>query len=84
MHQRRAVGGDVVGDELPEERPRRGDLGVRVFVDEVHAEASGRASTGPAERMQRGVVNPERRQLLEQRAVAPAVDERVDAFVARQ
>jgi len=77
MSQRRAIGGDVVGDELPEERPHRGDIGVGV-VDELDAEVA--RSARPPERMQRVLVDPEWRQVLEQWAVAPAVDGRINPF----
>ena len=66
-----------MGDELPEERPHRGDVGVGV-VGGVDAEVARAARA--AERVQRFLVDLERRQVVEQRAVAPAVDGRVDPF----
>src|SRR5687768_9059942 len=64
-------------DELPEERPYRRDLGVRV-VGEVDAKVA--RATRTAELMQRLLVTLERGQVLEQRAVTPAVDGCVDPF----
>jgi len=54
MRERRAVGGDVVRDELPEQGPHRGDLGVGVARG-IRAEIAGPAR--PAERVQRVLVD---------------------------
>ena len=77
MSQAGAIGGDVVRDELPEEWPYRGDMGVGV-IDEVDAKVA--RATRTSELMQRFLVNLERGQVFKQRAVTPAVDGRVDPF----
>ena len=64
-------------DELPEEWPYRGDVGVGV-IDEVDAKVA--RATRTSELMQRFLVNLERGQVFKQRAVSPAVDGRVDPF----
>jgi hypothetical protein len=63
-------------DELPEERPDRRDMGVCV-VREVDAEIA--RPTRSAQRVQRLLVDLDRGEVLEQRAVAPAVSRCVDA-----
>ena len=60
MRQRRAVGGDVVRHELPEERPHRRDASVGVIA-EVDAQVARAA--GAAERVQRRLVGLERGQV---------------------
>jgi ferredoxin len=77
MSQRRAIGRDVVRDELPEERPHRRDIGVGVIGD---AGAEVARSTRTAELMKPLLVNVQRGHVFEQRAVTAAVDGRVDAF----
>jgi hypothetical protein len=59
VRHRRAVGGDVVGHALPEERPRRGDLSVGVIGEEVDAQIARAA--GASERVQRRLVGLQRR-----------------------
>ena len=66
-----------MGDELPEERPDRRDMGVGVG-GEVDAEVA--RSTRTAEPVQRRLIGVERGQVLEQRAVAPAGGGGVDPF----
>ena len=68
----RAIGGDVVSDELPEERPAGLDRGV-VVAARLERSTVAR-SAAHAERVQAGLVRLERRQLLEQPAIAAAVD----------
>ena len=80
--QRRAVGGDVVRDELAEERPAGGDgrvVGARRLGVGAVAGAAGRA-----DHVQQPLVGRERRQVGEHPPVAPAVDRRVDDPVRRQ
>jgi hypothetical protein len=71
---RRAVRGDVVGDELAEERPRGRHGRVRPVV------AGVAGSAGAAERVQRGLVDLERGQLSEQLAVTASVYLRARPF----
>jgi hypothetical protein len=76
---RRAIGGDVVCDELPEERPHRRRSRVRPgVVREVDAHVAWAA--GPAQGVERRLVHLERREIVEQPPVAAAVDRRIDAF----
>jgi hypothetical protein len=79
MSERGAVGGDVMRDELPEERPDGGGRRVRaLLVGEFGpdiAQASWRA-----QQVQISGGDRERREILEQVTVASAVDRRVDAF----
>jgi hypothetical protein len=71
---RRAVGRDVVGDELAEERPPRGHRPIRRAVGGgVIAEAPG-----AAQRMEPALVDLERRKIREEAAVAPALPRVVD------
>jgi hypothetical protein len=56
VRHRRALGGDVEGHELPEERPQRCDLSVGIIgVDAQIARAAG-----PSERVQRRLVGLQR------------------------
>jgi hypothetical protein len=66
-----------VGDELPEERPYRGDMGIRV-VGEVDAEVA--RSTRAAQPVQRLLVDAERGQVPEQQAIATAQQRSVEPF----
>jgi hypothetical protein len=74
--ERRAVGGDVVADELPEERPAGRDRPVGVLA----VDAQVRRPAGPAQRVQNPFVGLERRQVLEQPPVASPLNRRVDAL----
>jgi hypothetical protein len=74
VRERRAVGGDVVGDVLAEERPAGSDRGV--------VGGAVRAVADPArtaQRMQERLVALQRRQVGEQAPVAAALDRGVDA-----
>jgi hypothetical protein len=73
--QRGAVGGDVVCDELSEERPARRDRRVALAVGtEV-----GWPSRSP-QLVECSLVGHQRRQVVEQAAVAPTLDRRVDSL----
>jgi hypothetical protein len=65
-----------VGHELPEERPHGRDMGVGLIGD-VDAEVA--RSAGTPERVQRSLIDRERGQVVEQRAVASAGAGCVDA-----
>ena len=80
--QRRAVGGDVVRDELAEERPAGRDG--RVVAARRLGLAAVAGAAGRADHVQQRLVGRERRQVGEHPAVAPAVDRRVDDAVGRQ
>jgi hypothetical protein len=75
MPQRRAIGGDVVCDELAEQRPHRRRRGILV-IGEVNADVAG-SSCSP-ERVQRLLVDVQRREVLEHAAIAAAIDRRID------
>ena len=81
--KRRAVGRDVVGDELADERPAGRDG--RVVCRPLPRRRSRRTRLRPTPIMcRKRLVGRERRQVGEHPAVAPAVDRRVDDPVRRQ
>jgi hypothetical protein len=73
--QRRAIGGDVVRDELAEQRPYGRRRGILV-IGEVDADVA--RSSRPPKRVQRLLVDVQRREVLEHAAIAAAVDRRID------
>jgi hypothetical protein len=77
--KRRAIGGDVVGDELAEEWPDggRGSVGTRV-IGVIEADVAGPARAPKP--VQRALVDSQRRKLVEQASVATAIDRGIDAF----
>jgi hypothetical protein len=66
-----------VRDELPKERPDRRDTGVDLLYG-VDAEVARPART--PERVQRLLIDAKSRQILEQRAITPAVSGCVNPF----
>ena len=81
--QRRAVGGDVVRDELADERPAGRDGRVVRVLDLLGLGAVA-GPAGRADHVQQRLVGRERRQVGEHPAVAAAVDRRVDDAVRRE
>jgi hypothetical protein len=70
MPDRGAVGRDVVSDELAEERPARGNVGVGGLVGGGVVQRS----SWPTKGVERLLVDLERRQCVEQTLVAPPID----------
>jgi len=81
LEQQRAVGGDVVGDELPEKWPAGGDLGVIALIG-VQAAVAG--PFRPTEAEQELLVGVEPRQRREQAPVLAAAVLRRHADAARR
>jgi hypothetical protein len=76
MADRRPIGGDVVGDELAEERPPGGFATERAIV--VFFRPAVAQSSGAAEREQEGLVSREGRQLGEHPRIPRRRKRRVD------
>src|SRR5215210_1154334 len=74
--ERRAIGGDVMGDELPEEGPARLDRRVGSVAIDPEVRRTARLPQG----VQSLLVRLETGQILEQAAIAAAMHGRIDAL----
>ena len=82
VDERGAIGGDVMGDELAEERPSGLDRGVVAAVGLERAAVAGPADN--PEPVQAGLLGLERRQGLEQAAIAAAGGRAAGGATGRQ